>query len=334
MAVTIKEVARRAGVSVATVSRVFNNVESVNEETLKLVRQVAKELKYFPNAVGRSLSTKKTESIGLLLPDLFGEFFSEVIRGSDEAVQMNHFHLLVSSSHSNREELEAALRIMRARIDGLIVMSPHINAQALNENLPHTLPVVLLNCYVEDDIFDSVNIDNFGGAIKMVQHLIGHGHKRIAFIKGTEKNFDAVERLQGYQAGIEQGGAYKDSSLELIGNFSEASGYIAAKNALKIKPCPTAIFASNDSMAIGALGALLEEGVDVPNEIAVVGFDDIPVAKYLSPPLTTVHFGIGDMGALAVKTLVRAINEKNSHQKQRIKLATNLSIRESCGCKK
>lgn len=333
MTATIKDVARKAGVSVATVSRAFNNAESVNEGTLKHVRQVARDIRYIPNAVGRSLSMRKTDAVGLLLPDLYGEFFSEVIRGSDQIVQENHFHLLVSSSHSNREELESALRVMSGRIDGLIVMSPHIDAHTLNENLPHTMPVVLLNCYVEDDPFDSVNIDNFGGAFLMVQHLIRHGHKRIAVIKGIEPNFDAAERLRGYRASIEQGGAERDSALEFSGNFSEASGYDAAKRALGIHPRPTAIFASNDSMAIGALSALREKGVRVPDEMALAGFDDIPIVRYLSPSLTTVHFGIDDLGARAVETVLHAIREKNRHRKQRITLPTTLNIRESCGCK-
>jgi len=333
MVATIKDVARKAGVSVATVSRAFNNAESVSEETLTLVQQVARDIRYFPNAAGRSLSMQKTDAIGLLLPDLFGEFFSEVIRGSDQVVQENHFHLLVSSSHSTREEIEAALKVMRARIDGLIVMSPHIDARALNENLPHTLPVVLLNCHVEDDLFDSVNIDNFGGAFQMVQHLLGHGRRRIAIIKGKEQNFDAAERLRGYRACIEHEHAERNSALELDGNFSEASGYDAVKKALDIHPRPTAIFASNDSMAIGALSALHEAGVRVPDEIALAGFDDIPVARYLSPALTSVHFGIDDLGALGVKTVFHAIREKNRHRKQRVMLPTTLTVRESCGCK-
>lgn len=332
MSVTIKEVARRARVSTATVSRVINNSGAVDDNTRRMVLQVAKELRYMPHAVGRSLSTRRTDAIGLLLPDIYGEFFSEVIRGADQAAQNNKLHLLVSSSHNNREDIKAALQMMRGRVDGLIIMSPHIDAQTLEENLSKSLPLVLLNCYVEGELFDSLNIDNFNGAFQVVQHLLGHGHKRIAVIKGIEQNFDAAERLRGYRTSIEQGGAERDSALELSGNFSEASGYDAARRALKIHPRPTAIFASNDSMAIGALSALREEGVKVPTEVALAGFDDTPIARYLSPSLTSVHFGIDDLGSLAVKTVLHAVREKNRHRKQRMTLPTSLNIRESCGC--
>ncbi len=330
--VTIKDVAREAGVSIATVSRVFNNVGLVNSDTRHRVQQVARQLKYVPNSLGRSLSTRKTDAIGLLLPDLFGEFFSEVIRGCDQTAQKNRYHLLVSSSHNNRAELDAALKMMRARVDGLIIMSPHIDAHTLEENLPHSLPVVLLNCNVNAGEFDSLSIDNFGGAYQMMQHLQDHGHRRIAMIKGTDQNVDAAERLRGYRSSIEQGGAERDAQLELGGNFSESAGYDAAVKALEISPRPTAIFAANDSMAIGALSALREKRIRVPQDMALVGFDDIPVAPYLSPSLTSVRFGINNLGVIAVQTLLHAVREKNKHHKQQVVLPTTLTLRESCGC--
>ena len=329
---TIKDVAREAGVSIATVSRVFNNVAVVDEDTRKNVRHVARRLKYVPSALGRSLSTKRTDAIGLLLPDLFGEFFSEVLRGCDQTAQQSRYHLVVSSSHNNKEEIHAALAMMRGRVDGLVIMSPHIDAHTLKENLPQSLPVVLLNCYIDDDSFDSLNIDNFGGSFDMVRHLLGHGFKRIAIIKGNEQNLDAAERLRGYRTAIEQGGGEQDSRLEVTGNFSEAAGYDAARKLLAISPRPRAIFASNDSMAIGALSALRDEGVQVPGDIALVGFDDIPIASYLTPSLTSVHMGIHSLGIRAIETALNSVREKNNHTKQQIILKTSLSLRESCGC--
>ncbi|MDZ7288527.1 MAG: LacI family transcriptional regulator [candidate division KSB1 bacterium] len=332
MRVTIKEVAQKAGVSTATVSRVLNNVGPVDDDTRRRVREAARELHYIPNAVGRSLSTKRTDAIGLLLPDLHGEFFSEVIRGADETAQQNRFHLLVSSSHSNREEIEAALQVMRGRVDGLIIMSPHIDAHTLKVNLPKSLPVVLLNCYIEDDAFDSLNIDNYGGTTQMVSHLIAHGHRCIAIIKGTEKNLDAEERLRGYRFALGEAGLHCSENLEFAGNFLEDSGYEAAKRILELRPRPTAIFASNDSMAIGAMSALRELGVAVPQEMALTGFDDIPIARYLSPSLTSVHVPISNLGALAIQKLIHAIREKNLHTVHHAIVPTNLAIRESCGC--
>jgi len=332
--VTIKEVAGKAGVSTATVSRVFNNVGPVDDATRRRVQRVAKQLRYTPNAVGRSLSTRRTDAIGLLLPDLYGEFFSEVIRGADQTAQKNRYHLLVSSSHNHRHEIEAALRVMSGRVDGLVLMSPQIDAQTLKSNLPLNLPVVLLNCYVDGVSFDSLNIDNCGGASEMIRHLLQHGHQRIAIIKGTEKNLDAEERLRGYRQALRENRIAPSEALEISGSFSEESGYEAMKKILALTPRPTAIFASNDSMAIGALGALRELGVAIPREMALVGFDDIPIARFLSPTLTSVRVSISELGAMAIQKLVHAIREKNNHAKQHAVIPTSLALRESCGCPK
>jgi LacI family transcriptional regulator len=332
VATTIKEVARKAGVSIATVSRVLNDVGPVDGRTREHVRTVAREMHYFPNALGRSLSRRRTDGIGLLLPDLFGEFFSEVIRGADQTAQQNHYHLVVSSSHANRAEIEAALRMMRGRVDGLIVMSPNIEAHVLRANLPQSLPVVLLNCVVDGDDFDSLNVDNEGGAYQMVQHLISHGHQRIAIIKGSEGNFEAAERLRGYRRALEHGSAECDTSLEIQGAFSEASGYDAVRTMLALRSRPTAVFASNDAMAIGALSGLRDAGLRVPDDMALAGFDDVPIAQYLTPALTSVHVSISDLGVQAICRLIDAVREKNSHVRQHSLLTNTLALRESCGC--
>jgi len=331
MKVTIKEVAGRAGVSIATVSRVFNDSGLVDERTEERVRKAAQELHYVPSALGRNLSMRKTNAIGLLLPDLFGEFFSEVIRGSDETAQQFHYHLIVSSSHSSKDEIDAALKVMSGRVDGLIIMSPHIDTHILSANLPLHLPVVLMHCKVDGDSYDSLTTDNYGGAYGIARHMLDHHHARIAIIKGRESNIDALERLQGYRAAI--AAAPRGSEvIELPGDFSEASGYDAVRALLRGPSRPTAILASNDTMAIGALSALREAGVAIPGEIALAGFDDIPIASYLSPSLTTVHIGINSLGVNAVEAVLHAIREKNNHQRRQVTLPTTLSIRESCGC--
>jgi LacI family transcriptional regulator len=278
------------------------------------------------------LSRQRTEAIGLLLPDLFGEFFSEVIRGADQTAQQYRHHLMVSSSHNSRGEIEAAVRMMRGRVDGLLIMSPHIDAKTLRENFPPHLPVVLLNSRVEDADYDSLNIDNYGGAVAMVRHLLQHGHRRIAVIKGIEENLDAGERLRGYRQALATAGEEVREEYELPGNFSEASGYDAARQILSLTPRPTAIFACNDATAIGALSALREAGVQVPGEMALAGFDDIPVGAYLTPSLTTVRVGIHEVGVLAVEILLQALRERSTHQRQHRIISTTLAIRTSCGC--
>lgn len=334
MGVTIKEVAKKAGVSTATVSRVFNNVGPVDEETRRRVKAVAQALHYTPNAMGRSLSTKRTDAIGLILPDLHGEFFSEVIRGADQIAQQHRFHLLVSSSHTTRQELAEVLQVMRGRVDGLIIMSPQIDTHTLQTYLPRSLPLILLNCHVGDDSFDAMNIDNVAGAQEMVRHLFGHGHRHIAILKGTEKNLDAEGRLQGYRQALQEAQVDYHDRYEMAGDFTEASGYDGASRLLEMTPRPSAIFASNDSMALGALSALREHGVEVPGEMALAGFDDIPIARYLSPALATVHVPIYDLGAAAMRKLLHAFTEKNSHVREHALVPTHLVPRESCGCPK
>ncbi len=333
MSATIKEVAQKAGVSIATVSRVYNNSNLVTQETVDRVRKSAQELRYFPNASARSLSRKQNDTFGMILPDMFGEFFSELIRGADKTAQKNSYNLLLSSSHNNQKEIVQALNVMKGRVDGLIVMSTLIDADTLNTNLPKSLPVILLHCNVQDDSFHSIIIDNYSSAFKIVDHLIKHGHKRIAIIKGAQGNYESAERLRGYRDALLQANCQVDSLLELDGEFSEESAYEAIKVMLMRKPLPTAVFASNDSMAIGALKALHDERIAIPDDIALAGFDDIPVSRYVKPALTTVHVPIYDMGTLAVEKLIKAIHNKSHQNNERIIFPTELAIRESCGCR-
>ncbi len=332
MNATIKEVAREAGVSVATVSRVFNEKGPVRDETRLRIQEVARRMGYAPHAMARSLITKKTGTLGVLLPDLYGEFFSEVIRGVDLAARRDGYHILVSSSHSDRSEVEAVLRALRGRIDGLIVMSPEADARALEANLPDSLPIVLLNCRVEGTAFDSINIDNYGGALAMIRHLAGLGHRRIAHVKGAPGNNDALERLHGYRDAMqppfyEQG----TEDLEVEGDFNEESGYRAGGEILRMQPRPTAVFAANDAMAVGLLSALQEAGLRVPEDIAVAGFDDIPIARFLTPPLTTVRLAIAELGDLAVQRLLQALSRGEDRERQHEVLPTTLVVRGSCG---
>ncbi|MGH7719387.1 MAG: LacI family DNA-binding transcriptional regulator [Gemmatimonadaceae bacterium] len=328
---TIKDVAREANVSVATVSRVCNDIPGVKDATRRRVQSIAARLGYSPNGAARSLITSRTNTLGVLLPDLYGEFFSEVIRGIDQTARRHGYHLLVSSSHSDKDEIEAALRSMRGRVDGLIVMSPDMDAQVAVKNLPARFPVVLLNCASDDGTLDSLTIENYEGAYALVRHLVGLGHRRIAMIKGSERNHDAAERLRGYRAALRAARLKPARSWEVPGDFSEASGYRAALELLRRTPRPTAIFAANDSMAIGALSALRELGIAVPGEVAVAGFDDIPLARYMNPPLSSVHVDISVLGARATDRLLEVVRGGGGGAQRHDTLPTRLVIRSSCG---
>jgi LacI family transcriptional regulator len=327
--ITIKDVARAAGVSVATVSRVYNGSALVREETRRRVDEVGARLGYAPHATARSLITSRTNTIGVVLPDLHGEFFSEVIRGIDQTAQAHGHHVLLSSSHNDRLAVEAALRSMKGRVDGLIVMWPHLDPTSV-PHLPADWPVVLLNASVRPQGFDVITVANLEGAYAMVCHFLDLGHRRIAIIKGLEGNADAAERLRGYRRALAAAGL-GSAAIEIAGDFSEESGFRATGDLLRHQPRPTAIFASNDMMAIGALSALRQAGFRVPQDIALAGFDDIPLARHVDPALSSVHVDISALGGRATVRLLEAVRDKEHHQHRIETLPTTLVLRRSCG---
>ena len=305
--ITIKDVAREAEVSVATVSRALNGHDNVAEPVRKLVMETASRLRYQPHAAARSLSSSRTQTIGVVLPDLHGEFFSELIRGIDQVARAHRKHLLVSSYHGHPEEQGDALRAMRGRVDGLLVLSPYADRPGfLTDNLPDALPAVLINAQLPDSGYPALSIDNYRGATAMVEHLVEAGHQRIAFIGGPADNFDARERARGYRDALARL-LPGQAPWELDGDFDEASGYEAGRKALEAEVRPDAVFAANDMMALGCLYAFNQAGVRVPEDIALAGFDDIPLARFVHPPLTTMRVNIAELGGMAMRRLLQAI---------------------------
>ena len=327
---TIRDVARAASVSVATVSRVLNGKEPVREETRSRIRAVVERLHYSPHAAARSLITRRTNTLGVLLPDVYGEFFSEVIRGIDSCARELGYHLLVSGSHSDAAEIEAVLRAARGRVDGWIVMSPELDARILKRSLTDGLPAVLLNGVANGYPFDSIRVDNYGGAVAMVRHLISLGHRRIAHLAGPAGNSDASERLRGYRDTMRSLTTRPSRDLEMPGDFREEAGVSAGRRLLNWKNRPTAVFAANDAMAIGLLSSLQESRVRVPEDLAVAGFDDIPIARFATPPLSTVRVPIAELGAQATRLLLRALAGKDRVRRHET-LPTTLVLRTSCG---
>jgi LacI family transcriptional regulator len=265
----------------------------------------------------------------VLLPDLYGEFFSELIRGIDRAVRARGLHLLLSCSHGDAAEAKAALVAMRGRVDGLLIMSPHVDSDVLTASLPPAMPTVLMNTHVDAVGFSNINIDNYGGAGAMVRHLVGRGHRRIAHIAGPENNADAKSRLSGY---LDRLAEMLPGVLPQVlrGDFSEESGYRAGRQLVSLSERPDAVFAANDMMAVGCLFALSEAGIAVPDEIALAGFDDVPIARFVNPPLTTVRIRIAELGELALERLVTAIEAGELDNVTRQTLRTELVVRSSC----
>ncbi len=327
MTVTIKDVAREANVSVATVSRALNGQHNVAEAVRRRVQSVAERLRYTPHHAARSLSSRRTQTVGVVLPDLYGEFFSELMFGIDQVAREHGLHLLVSSYHGDPVEQGAALRSMRGRVDGLLVMSPCADpGTSLDDALASSVDSVLINTRGSSVARGSIGIDNHGGARAMVAHLAAVGHKSIAFISGPADNLDASDRLRGYLDAMAE--CLPDAEpMVLPGDFSEACGQQAGRALLAAAARPRAVFAANDMMALGCLFALLQAGCDVPGTIAVAGFDDIPLARYVHPALTTMRVDIARLGADAMRLLM----DRSGHDAVDTRRAPQLIVRESCG---
>jgi LacI family transcriptional regulator len=322
-------VARAACVSVATVSRALNDSGPVRDDTRQRVRDAAQNLRFTPHGAARALITSRTHTLGVLLPDLYGEFFSEIIRGIDRGAHRAGYQLLLSAARDARDDVHGAFRAMYGRVDGLILMAPDAELADVYAHRHHRTPIVFINSPPAVPGAHVITIDNHGGAFRMVKHLLQKGHRRIAMIRGAERNHDAVERLRGYRDALCDGGIDRDSRLELPGDFTESAGYRAGRAALRLTPRPTAIFAANDAMAIGAIFAIREEGLSIPEDIAVAGFDDIPIARYVSPALSSVHVPIAQLGERAMDLLLGALAGDAADGPRRIVLPTTLTIRES-----
>lgn len=304
--VTIRDVAREAGVSVASASRALNDHPNVTPETRDQVRASAAKLRYVPHSGARSLTRQKSDSIGVVLPDLFGGYFSELIRGIDRVAHAHGLQLLLSNMHGNPHEATNAIRAMRGRVDGLLVMAPDVHRERMFEALSPGLPAVLLDCHDAAPGIASVGVDNEGGARTMTRHLVERGYRRIAFVAGPRNNRDSIERQAGFRAALAETTGER-SPIIIPGDYSEGSGAEAARLLITGRLEVDAIFCANDMMAVGCCGVLAEAGIQVGSEIGIAGFDDIPIARYASPSLTTMNARIADLGAGAAEQLIAMI---------------------------
>lgn len=304
---TIRDVAKRAEVSVASVSRALNGLDNVRGETREKILAAAAELGYVPHAGARSLSLARTHAIGVVLPDLHGEFFSECVRGMDREASRRGYVLLLSNMHDDSDAAAAALRAMRGRVDGLLVMAPHIAPESLERALPTMLPSVLINSPGSAEARAAVRFDNGAGVEAVVRHLVEIGRRQIVHISGPESNLDAQERTRAFVEAMARHAPGVAPRI-IAGDFNEETGAAAVAAILAgPEPCD-AVFAANDMMAIGCLHALRAAGKQVPGDIAVVGFDDVPLARYLD--LSTVRVRIADIGQRAVARLIDLLDGK------------------------
>ena len=332
MSVTIRDVARQAGVSISTVSRVLNDTCPVKEEKRRLVIDAAEQLGYSPNPAALSLLNKRTGGVGVLLPFVSGEFFSELLNGLDQAAQDEELFLVVSTSHRHPAEFKKAIQVLDKRVDGLVVMAPELDAAGTASILKTELPVVFINTYAESLSADVFNFDNYAGARALTQHFLDAGHRRIALIQGPPQSRDAQERERGYREAMAGAGFDGTDDLIVQGGFTREAGYAAATVAADLTPRPTAIVCANDYCAMGVMSALRALDISVPEDIAVGGFDGLPSGQYTSPPLTTVQVPIGEIGYRAIRRLaVRLRGEDKGAPHQKHFVPVELVVRESSG---
>jgi LacI family transcriptional regulator, galactose operon repressor len=303
---TIRDVARRAQLSVATVSRALNGFDNVSDRARDRVSEAVRELGYVPHAGARSLSLARTNAIGVVLPDLHGEFFSEIVRGMDREASRHGYLLLLSNLHGSPDQAAFALKAMHGRVDGLIVMAPHLNAEDLAAALPPGLPSILVNTRDGSGSRATIHLDNAAGSRAVADHFEALGRKRVVHVAGPSGNIDADERTAAFLK------ACADRGLDcevLRGDFEEASGQLAVEELLKRGCSFDALFAGNDNMAIGALQAFRSAGLLVPDDVVVAGFDDIPLARHLG--LTTVRVRIAELGERALARLFASIGRED-----------------------
>jgi LacI family transcriptional regulator len=294
---TIRDVARRAQVSVASVSRALNGLDNVSEKTRAKVAAAVHDLGYVPHAGARSLSLARTSAIGVLLPDVHGEFFSEIVRGMDVEANRRGYLLLLSNMHAGSAQAVAALRAMRGRVDGLVVMAPHLDRASISRALPPASRAVLINAPGDVDSHSNIRIDNHAGVLAIVEHLKATGRQRIVYVGGPAHNLDAQERAAAFDAA-----SSGDERILAAGDFSVESGEAAVRKLIGAGGRFDAVFAANDMMAIGAMQALRAAGLRFPEDVAVAGFDDVPLARHLD--LTTVRVRIAELGARALSQLI------------------------------
>jgi LacI family repressor for deo operon, udp, cdd, tsx, nupC, and nupG len=328
--IKLKDVANLANVSTATVSRVLANKDTVSEETKAKVLEAVNMLNYLPNLLGRQLRKLETNTILVVVPDITNTFFSEVLRGIAQAARQNGYRVLLADTQNYIDsELDFLNYLRQKQVDGVILLTARTDSGLIQE-FSHDYPIVLACEYYEGSSIPTVSIDNISSSRKITDHLIQLGHRRIAHISGPLNVVINRDRLKGYKQALAQHSLEMEPVLFQEGDFTIESGYNLMKKLLAVEHAPTAVFAANDAMAIGAVQAIKSSGLQVPGDIAVVGFDDIQMASILEPSLTTIAQPVFEIGVTSMNLLARLM-KKEEIQKRHFVLEDKLVIRESCG---
>ncbi|WP_208640025.1 ribose operon transcriptional repressor RbsR [Lonsdalea britannica] len=329
---TMKDVARVAGVSTSTVSHVINGDRFVSEAVREKVLQAVKQLNYAPSALARSLKINQTRTIGMLLTASSNPFYAEVVRGVERSCYERGYSLILCNTEGDPERMSRSLEtLLQKRVDGLLLMCSESSALSpdIMRRYP-SLPTVMMDWAPFEGCGGVIKDNSLQGGEIATRYLITQGYRRIACITGPLDKTTAHNRLEGYRKAMDDAGLPRPSFYEVSGDFEFASGYQAMQQLLRLELPPEAVFACNDAMAVGVYRALHQAGLSIPEDVAVMGYDDIELARYLSPPLTTIQQPKDELGELAIDTLLYRMTDPDSPPNV-LTLTPELAVRESVG---
>ncbi len=325
----MRDVAERAGVSVTTVSHVINETRPVSDELRERVLAAMDELGYQPNRLARSLRRRKTHTIGMIVPDSANPFFAEVARGiEDKSFEQGYNVILCNSDGDLAKELLYTNVLAEKQVDGILFVAAGVSTEHIRALQRRQMPLVVVDRDIPGVAVDSVLTNNAHGGWQATQHLIELGHRRIGCITGPSDVTPSAERITGYCQALREGGIAMHEGLVVKGDFQYESGYRATHRLLAVNDPPTGIFACNDLMAVGAISAALELGLQVPADLSVIGFDDVRLALFANPPLTTIAQPKYEMGVLATSMLLERMQDRDRSPRRQL-LETSLLIRQS-----
>jgi len=331
MAITIKDVAKQAGVSHSTVSRALHGSPLLSDETVERIRRIAVEMGYFPSAAARSLKTNRSHALGVIVSAIDDPFFSEILQGVEEVAQGHGYSMLMAASQRDPEREQAIVQDMRERhVDGLIICSASFSVEQRRKLLEHGIPIVMVNNQAAEEYRYSIYHDDVDGSRQVARHLIDLGHKRIAYLGNSLSGRTTLDRLTGFRQEMESAGLAIPAGYahEVPGGRPE-DGLAALDYFLNLPERPTALFCFNDMLAIGMLNGLQAAGIRVPEDISVVGFDNIIFSAYTNPPLTTLDQPKRYIGAEAARLILGLLDNEETLEQQIQKLKGKLLVRQS-----
>ena len=325
----MRDVAERAGLSVSTVSHVINNTRAVSVESRQKVLEAMDELDYKPNALARSLRRRKTNTLGMIVPDSANPFFAEIARAIEDASFAQNYSVILCNSEGDLEKQQAYTDVLiENRVAGILFVAAGISTELVSDLGRRKVPLVVIDREVPGVDVDTVMTNHAQGGCLATQHLIDLGHRRIACIAGNSEVSPSAERLTGYRETLQKNAIAFDESLVVKGDFQYQSGYEATNYLLALETPPTAVFACNDLMAVGSISAASALGIRVPDDLSVVGFDDVQLASYTNPSLTTVDQPKVKIGTLATQMLLERMKDLDATPRFE-RLDTELRIRRS-----